>query len=146
MALNIAVFYGHMVRDPRVGTSRGGQKYASGTIAVDRDYLSVQDGERPVDFIDFFAWGATGENLVKYFPQGKACILIGRIETYNVEGIDGTKLRKTRLNCQRCYFAGKKSDLHRDEDAAPFDAKKKTYQPTLCDDFFDDEEWEGSSE
>lgn len=131
MGFNFAAYHGYMAKDPKMSRTVGGNKLARGTIAVDRDYIEPATGERPTDFIDFYGWGRVGENLVKFFPKGKACILTGRMESYDVENSDGRKIRKTRLNVLRCYFVGRKSDPPNHGEPVTYEKPSYAYQPTM---------------
>ena len=69
--LNHIVIMGRLVRDPELRRTGTGVAVASFRVAVDRDYVPKDGGERKADFIDCFAWRQTGEFISKYFSGMK---------------------------------------------------------------------------
>lgn len=140
MAYNYAAFYGTLVKPPTVKTtSKTHQKLVTGTIAVDRDYKSPATGQWETDFIDYYAWGHTGDNIRNWLGIGSRCIMSGRMESFDVEDSNGKKNRKTRLNVLRVHFTGKKTDTPGREADKPYEKPQYDYQP-LNSRFYADED------
>lgn len=132
MAYNHAAFYGTLVCAPKLKkTYKTGQKLVTGTIAVDRDYKSPETGQWVTDFIDYYAWGHTGENILTWLGIGSRCIMSGRMESFEVEDSNGKRNRKTRLNVVRVNFTGKKTDTPGRKADEPYEKPQYDYQPSL---------------
>ena len=54
--LNHIVIMGRLTRDPELRRTGTGVAVASFRVAVDRDFVSKDGGERKADFIDCVAW------------------------------------------------------------------------------------------
>ena len=53
--INKAILIGRLTKDPEVRETGGGQKVASFTVAVDRNFKNA-NGEKEADFIPVVAW------------------------------------------------------------------------------------------
>ena len=79
--LNQIVIMGRLTRDPELRTTQTGVNNARFTVAVDRDYVSRDGGERQTDFIDCVAWRQTAEFVSRYFRKGSMIVVTGRLQS-----------------------------------------------------------------
>jgi len=108
--LNHIVIMGRLVRDPELRRTGTGVAVASFCVAVDRDFVSKDGGERKTDFIDCVAWRQTGEFISKYFTKGRMIVVDGRLEMRDWTDKDGNKRTSAEINVANAYFGDSKRD------------------------------------
>ncbi len=108
--LNHITIMGRLVRDPELRRTGSGVAVASFRVAVDRDYVSKDGGERKADFIDCVAWRQTGEFISKYFSKGRMIVVEGRLEMRDWTDKDGNKRTSAEINVANAYFGDSKRD------------------------------------
>lgn len=86
--MNIIALTGNAVKDTELKFTPGGTGVASGTIAVRRDFKNKQTGEYESDFINYTAFGKTGELMAEYIRKGAKFGINGRLQirTYDQDG------------------------------------------------------------
>ena len=108
--LNHIVIMGRLVRDPELRRTGSGVAVASFRVAVDRDFVSKDGGERKADFIDCVAWRQTGEFISKYFTKGRMIIVDGRLEMRDWTDKEGNKRTSAEIVVANAYFGDSKRD------------------------------------
>ena len=108
--LNHITIMGRLVRDPELRRTGSGVAVASFRVAVDRDYMSKDGGERKADFIDCVAWRQTGEFISKYFTKGRMIVVDGRLEMRDWTDKDGNKRTSAEINVANAYFGDSKRE------------------------------------
>ena len=109
--LNHITIMGRLTRDPELRRTGSGVAVANFTVAVDRDFISKDGGEKETDFIDCVAWRQTGEFVSKYFTKGRMAIVSGRLQIRNYTDKDNNKRRNAEVVADSVYFGdSKKSD------------------------------------
>ena len=108
--LNHITLMGRLVRDPELRRTGSGVAVASFRVAVDRDYMSKDGGERKADFIDCVAWRQTGEFISKYFTKGRMIVVDGRLEMRDWTDKDGNKRTSAEINVANAYFGDSKRE------------------------------------
>ena len=108
--LNHITIMGRLVRDPELRRTGSGVVVASFRVAVDRDYMSKDGGERKADFIDCVAWRQTGEFISKYFTKGRMIVVDGRLEMRDWTDKDGNKRTSAEINVANAYFGDSKRE------------------------------------
>ena len=106
--LNHITIMGRLVRDPELRRTGSGVAVASFRVAVDRDFVSKDGGERKADFIDCVAWRQTGEFVSKYFTKGSMIVVSGRLQIRNWNDKDGNKRRSAEVVADNVYFGESK--------------------------------------
>lgn len=86
--MNIIALTGNAVKDTELKITPGGTAVASGAIAVRRDFKNKQTGEYESDFINYTAFGKTGELMADYIKKGVKFGINGRLQirTYDQDG------------------------------------------------------------
>ena len=108
--LNHITIMGRLVRDPELRRTGSGVAVASFRVAVDRDFVSREGGERKADFIDCVAWRQTGEFISKYFTKGRMIVVDGRLEMRDWTDKDGNKRTSAEVVVANAYFGDSKRD------------------------------------
>ena len=108
--LNHITIMGRLVRDPELRRTGSGVAVASFRVAVDRDFVSKEGGERKADFIDCVAWRQTGEFISKYFAKGRMIVVDGRLEMRDWTDKDGNKRTSAEIVVANAYFADSKRE------------------------------------
>ena len=106
--LNHIVIMGRLVRDPELRRTGSGVAVATFRVAVDRDYVPKDGGERRTDFIDCVAWRQTGEFVSKYFTKGSMIVVSGRLQIRNWTDKEGNKRRSAEVVADNVYFGESK--------------------------------------
>lgn len=95
---NQAIIMGNLTRDPELRTTPNGQSVATFAVATNRSW-NDPSGERKdsVEYHDVVAWGKLGELVSNYLAKGRKVLVVGRLQTRNWEGQDGTKKQRTEI-------------------------------------------------
>jgi single-strand DNA-binding protein len=109
--LNAIHIQGRLVRDPEVRPSRGGEDFATFTLA------SNGKKDDPATFVDVTAFGKCGETIAHYCHKGDAIIVSGRLRQERWESNDGEKRSKLSVVADRVTLLGSRDrDDHADDD------------------------------
>ena len=108
--LNHITIMGRLVRDPELRRTGSGVAVTNFCVAVDRDYVAKDGGERKTDFINCFAWRGTGEFIAKYFTKGRMIVVDGRLEMRDWTDKEGNKRTSAEINVDNAYFGDSKRD------------------------------------
>jgi single-strand DNA-binding protein len=117
LKMNNVILMGRMTRKPEINAGEKG-KSARFTLAVNRRFKN-KDGQIEADFIPCVVFGKTPDFVEKYFDQGSAALVTGRIQTGNYTNKEGQKVYTTDVIVSDIEFAGSKSSTS--ESAAPAD-------------------------
>ena len=121
--LNHITIMGRLVRDPELRRTGSGVAVASFRVAVDRDFVSKEGGERKADFIDCVAWRQTGEFISRYFTKGRMIVVDGRLEMRDWTDKDGNKRTSAEVVVANAYFG----DSKREGDSGSYSAPAPSY-------------------
>ncbi len=90
--MNSVQIIGNVVRDVEVRYTKTGKPVASFTVAVNRNWTSVQ-GERKelTDYIPVTAWGRLAELAGHKLNKGSRVFVEGRFQTRSYETMEGEK-------------------------------------------------------
>ena len=106
--LNHITIMGRLTRDPELRYTQSQTPVTSFTLAVDRDFVGRDSGERQTDFIDVVAWRQTGEFVSKYFTKGSMAVVSGRLQIRDWTDRDGNKRRSAEVLAEDVYFGESK--------------------------------------
>ena len=101
--LNQTVLVGRLVRDPELYETENGNKIASITLAVPRNYKNM-NGEYDTDFLDCTLWTNIAENTTEYCQTGDMVGVKGRIQTRIIHNEDGSRKKKTEIVAEKVTF------------------------------------------
>ena len=131
--LNKIILMGRFTQDPELKTTPSGAMVTSFALAVDRDFVDKESGNRETDFIDIVAWRKTAEFVGKYFSKGSLAVVEGRLQMRDWQDKDGNKRRKAEIIADNIYFGGSKRDGTRNGTAAS-NTTRTEYVVTHSDD------------
>ena len=106
--LNHIAIMGRLVRDPELRYTQSGTAVTAVTLAVDRNFKSLDGSERITDFIDVIAWRSTAEFVSKYFTKGRMAVVEGRLQIRNWIDKNGNKRRTAEVVAESVYFGDSK--------------------------------------
>ena len=121
--MNKVILIGRLTKDPELRTTPSGTATTSFTVAVDRNFVNQQSGQREADFINCVAWRKQAENISRYCFKGSQVAVEGRIQTRNYDAQDGTKRYVTEVLCDNVTFLGSKNS---NKDDSSFDSEPST--------------------
>lgn len=106
--MNIIALTGNATKNIELKTA-GKTTIASGTIAVRRDFKNQQTGEYETDFVNFTAFGKTGEIMQQYIQKGDKFGINGRLQIRKYDK-DGTTQYFTEVIVNGFDFPDKKNN------------------------------------
>lgn len=118
--MNKVILIGRLTRDPELRTTPSGTATTAFSVAVDRNFVNQQTGQREADFINCVAWRKQAENISRYCSKGTQVAVEGRIQTRNYDAQDGTKRYVTEVICDNVTFLGSKNSS---KDDSSFDGE-----------------------
>lgn len=106
--LNTVSLQGRLVADPELRQTQNGISVCTIRIAVDRDYVPRNGGERQADFFNVTCWRGTAEFVKKYFKKGQMIIVNGTLQSRSYDDKDGIHRYTVDIQADRVNFAGKR--------------------------------------
>ena len=120
MSLNKTIHIGNLTADPELKQTQGGTSVCSFNIAVNR--YSKEPAAKKVDFFTVVAWQAKAEFVSRYFKNGQAIVVVGRLENREWQDKQGNKRISTEIIAEEISFAGGKE--------SSTEAKNEPYVPS----------------
>ena len=108
MALNRITIMGRLVADPEVRTVGDDVHVTTVRIAVDRDRVNKETGDRDADFFDVVAWRGSCDFIAKNFCKGDPIVVDGRLQSRSWTDKDGNKRTAIEIIAENLYFGGPK--------------------------------------
>lgn len=139
--MNKVMLIGNLTRDPEVRYTTGtdSQAVARFTIAVNRK--AKRGEEKKADFIPCVAFGRQGEFVEKWFKQGSAILVIGRLQTGSYVNREDKKVFTTDVVVEEVEFV--RSEVREQAESNPMGAGKELHsnrRETQESGFYDVEE------
>lgn len=112
--MNKCIFTARLTRDPEIRYSQGENQMciASFSGAVDRRF---NNQEQSADFLNFKAFGKTGEFVEKYAKKGMKFFIEARVQTGSYTNKDGAKVYTTDFVIENMEFAESKGNSNSSE-------------------------------
>lgn len=79
--MNKVILMGRLTADPELRQTQSGVSSCRFTVAVNRNFVDKQSGERQADFITCIAWRQTAEFVTRYFNKGSMICVEGSLRT-----------------------------------------------------------------
>ncbi|MCR4640090.1 single-stranded DNA-binding protein [Ruminococcus sp.] len=79
--MNKVILMGRLTADPELRQTQSGVASCRFTVAVNRNFVDKQSGERQADFITCIAWRQTAEFVTRYFNKGSMICVEGTLRT-----------------------------------------------------------------
>ena len=116
--MNKVILIGRLTRDPELKTTPNGVATTTFSVAVDRNFVNQQTGQREADFINCVAWRKQAENISRYCFKGTQVAVEGRIQVRNYDAQDGTKRYVTEVICDNVTFLGSRNSNNGDSSSS----------------------------
>jgi len=108
--LNNIILIGRLCGDPEYRTTQSGVPVASFRLAVERNFIDKQTGQRQTDFIDCVCWRGTADFCQRHFFKGQQAAVQGRLETRNYEDKNGNRRTAYEVQVESLHFADSKRE------------------------------------
>ena len=128
--LNHIVIMGRLTRDPELRYTQSNIPVVSFSVAVDRDFVPKDGGEKQTDFIDCVAWRNTAEFVNKYLTKGSLIVVSGRLQIRPWEDKEGNKRRTAEIVAENVYFGESKRRDSAPAPSAPSYSPAQSYAPS----------------
>lgn len=83
--MNKVILMGRLTADPNLNQTQSGISSCRFSIAVNRQFVNKQTGERETDFINCVAWRQTAEFINRYFKKGSMICVEGTLRNNNYQ-------------------------------------------------------------
>lgn len=103
--LNTVIVMGRLTGDPQLRQTQGAAAVTNFTLAVDRNFIPKETGQRETDFLDVVAFQKTAEFVCQNFTKGRTLVVTGRLQVRSWEDSEGKPRKKTEIVADRVYFA-----------------------------------------
>lgn len=101
---------GRLTADPELKQTQNSTPVCSFRIAVERNVVNKQTGERATDYISVIAWRQTAEFVCKYFRKGSMIALEGSLQSRSYTDKDGNNRTAYEVVASNVSFTGSKSE------------------------------------
>ena len=101
---------GRLTADPELKQTQNSTPVCSFRIAVERNVVNKQTGERATDYISVIAWRQTAEFICKYFRKGSMIALEGSLQSRSYTDKDGNNRTAYEVVANNVSFTGSKSE------------------------------------
>ena len=106
--LNKVVLGGRLTADVELKQTPSGVSVCQFTMAINRKYISKEEGGQTADFINCVAWRSTAEFISKYFKKGSSICVCGSIQTRHWKDNDGNRHYATEIVADEAMFVDSK--------------------------------------
>lgn len=117
---NKVILGGRLTADPELKSTGNGVFVTSFSIAVNRRFISKNDGQQQADFINCTAWRLTAEFIAKHFKKGDAICIVGSIQTRSWTDQQGAKRYATEVVAEETFFVDSKNTANTSATPAPY--------------------------
>lgn len=87
--MNKVIIMGRLTADPDYRQTPQGTPVCRFNVAVNRNFVSKNSGQRETDFINVQAWRSTADFVSRYFSKGKPIIVEGSLRNDNYTDKNG---------------------------------------------------------
>lgn len=110
--MNKVILIGRLTADPELRQTQSGVSSCRFTVAVNRNFVDKNTGERQADFISCVAWRQTAEFVNRYFKKGNMICVEGTLRTgsYQDKNHSDVTHYTTYVLVENAEFCGSKSD------------------------------------
>ena len=123
-SFNKVILIGNMTADPELKQTAAGLSVCSFTIAVNRRFAKVEQGQQNVDFINIVTWRQSAEFVSRYFKKGNPILICGQLQTRTWNDNQGQKRYATEVVADEVSFVNSAA-----QGAAPGSVPGGSYTP-----------------
>lgn len=102
--MNSIQIIGNLTRDPEVRHTTSGLAVCNFAVAVNRDYVNSQTGQREADYFNVVVWRELGETCARHLAKGRKVAVIGQMQMRVYQAQDGSNRTAWELVANRVYF------------------------------------------
>lgn len=134
--MNVSLFVGRIVADPKVFESENGNKSCRFSLAVKRDFAT---GNNQADFIDFIAYNQTANYIGNYAKKGMQVEIRASFRTFEKKGNEPATKPEKGYNflVDKFEILSTKEEMknyHNKEQIEDMPNRKQTQKPKLEED------------
>ena len=109
--MNKVILMGRLTADPELRQTQSGISSCRFTVAINRNFVDKNSGQRQADFITVTAWRQTAEFVSKYFSKGRMIAVEGnlRTSTYQNKTYPDVTHYVTEVYADQVHFTGEKA-------------------------------------
>ena len=128
--LNKVIIMGRLCADPELKQTQSGIATCRIRVAVNRQFVDKQTGERQADFINVTCWRQSAEFVSKYFHKGSMIIVEGSLRNNDWTDQNGVKHYSMEVFAESIQFGESKQSAQNAQNAAqqPTAYQPQTYQ------------------
>lgn len=121
--MNKVILIGRLTRDPELKTTTTGVSVTTFSIAVERNYVNEETGQRDADFINCLSWRKQAENIARYCTKGSQIALEGRLQVRSYDDRDGNRKFVTEVVADNVTFLSpkKKEEIEEQQEESNVD-------------------------
>lgn len=110
--MNKVILMGRLTADPELRQTQSGISSCRFTVAVNRNFVDKNTGQRQADFITCTAWKQTAEFISRYFAKGQMICIEGELRTgsYQDRNHQDVTHYTTDVYVNNAEFCGSKND------------------------------------
>ncbi len=108
--MNKVILMGRLCADPEFRQTQSGVPSCRIRIAVNRQFVNKQTGERSADFINVTCWRQTAEFVNRYFRKGSMIAVEGSLRNNDWTDQNGVKHYSMEVYADNVHFCGDKSN------------------------------------
>lgn len=108
--LNKVILMGRLASEPELKTTEKGVSVTTFNLAVDRNYVNKNTGERDTDFLTIVAWRANAEFISRHFSKGSMICIVGSVQTRKYTTKNGEKRTAVEFIVEETSFTGEKKE------------------------------------
>lgn len=129
--MNKVILIGRLTADPELRQTQSGVSSCRFTVAVNRNFVDKNTGERQADFISCVAWRQTAEFVNRYFKKGNMICVEGTLRTgsYQDKNHSDVTHYTTDVLVENVEFCGSKSDNSKSSTSGAATRQTASQQP-----------------
>lgn len=130
--MNKVILMGRLTADPELRQTQSGVSSCRFTVAVNRNFVDKQSGERQADFITCVAWRQTAEFVTRYFNKGSMICVEGSLRTGSYQDRNHSDVTHytTEVYVDNVEFTGGKNESSNSTTAAVQQQSSQPQQQT----------------
>lgn len=125
--MNVVFLIGNLVADPEMSEAANQQNRCTFRIAVNREYLNKETGNRDADYLRIVSWGGLADVCMRHLRKGKKVAVKGSLKGRSIPREDGTSFYTTEIKADTVEFLSPK-------DAEPEEPEERKYPKIDADD------------
>lgn len=106
--MNQHIIIGNLTRDPESGTTQGGARWCTFSVAVNGK--RNQDGSQETEYMRVTAWSALADSCARYLRKGRKVCVIGDSRAHGWTGQGGDARAQIEITARQVEFLSAAAD------------------------------------